>query len=278
MICVWSPRRGSGTTRSVQQLAQLYSAQHQIPTLVMDMNPNLRLSKRLLASVGMRYQDCTETSKPRTFCDLMEQLDVQCTKASRDRLVSSEAYTVQINSHLWLGVGNPDLMYVDCKMYVREALHMGKLSTNRLTRAVRAIIVDTAKRHGAHVVLIDMSSYLGALDRTLFLSSDAWILTVPNDAYAPALIKESQLQIADWVKKGEEIRAQFRFRGIPPFWGIRVTTQDGKDALIPHSSILEQGEALCQWCTCQHSIDQSPPGGLITDDVQTLDLMKGEGR
>jgi cellulose biosynthesis protein BcsQ len=117
---------------------------------------------------------------------------------------------------LWLIPGSFDLSEYDVSLGLSFTASQTITSIKNLPGSFNRLIEDTAKKYQADYTLVDMNPSLSAINQTLLLSCDYFIIPAVPDYFSIMAIRSLARIIPKWEKWGERARKDFE-TSIYPF-------------------------------------------------------------
>jgi len=193
-ITFFNNKGGVGKTTLVYHIAWMLS-ELGIRTLAIDLDPQSNLSSMFLDVE--RLEEIYEKELPETVINSINPV------VSGDPYIP--VYIEKVNEDLGLIIGNISLSVLEDKLS-NEWLRClnGDVYSFKVTSIFYTIINDAAKRFNAKVVLIDVGPNLGAINRSVTISSDYIIMPVASDLFSLQGIKNIGLTLGNWKREWED--------------------------------------------------------------------------
>ncbi len=187
-IVFFNNKGGVGKTTTVYHIAWMLS-ELGIKTIAVDLDPQSNLTSMFLDIE--RLEDIYDNNIPVTILD------------SINPVVSGDPYQPvhieEINTNLGLLIGNLALSTFEDKLSDAWLKCLNRdVYSFRLTSIFNTIITDAARRFNAEIVLVDVGPNLGAINRTVTISSDYIIMPVASDLFSLQGIKNLGLTLDIW--------------------------------------------------------------------------------
>lgn len=195
-ITFFNNKGGVGKTTTVYHAAWMLS-ELGIKTLAVDLDPQSNLTSMFLSNE--RLEEIYEKDLPYTILN------------SINPIVSGDPFRPvhieKINERLGLILSNLALStFEDALSDAWLKCLNGDTYSFRVTSAFNTIINDAAKRFNAKVVLIDVGPNLGAINRSVTISSDYIIMPVASDLFSLQGIKNLGTTLYTWEKQWSQRR------------------------------------------------------------------------
>lgn len=193
-IIFFNNKGGVGKTTLVYHIAWMLS-ELGTRTLAIDLDPQSNLSSMFLDV--QRLEDIYEKELPETVISSIVPV------VSGDPYI--HVYIEKVNENLGLIIGNISLSVLEDKLSNEwlRCLH-GDVYSFKVTSIFYTIINDAAKRFNAEIVIIDVGPNLGAINRSVTISSDYIIMPVASDLFSLQGIKNIGLTLSNWKKEWDD--------------------------------------------------------------------------
>lgn len=189
-IIFFNNKGGVGKTTTVYHVAWMLS-ELGIKTIAVDLDPQSNLTSMFLSPE--RLEEIYENDLPITILD------------SINPVVSGDPYQPvhieKINDNLGLILGNLSLSVFEDKLSDAWLKSLGGDSYSfRLTSIFNTIFKEAANKFKAKILLIDVGPNLGAINRSVTISSDYIIMPVASDLFSLQGIKNLGQTLGKWKK------------------------------------------------------------------------------
>lgn len=193
-IIFFNNKGGVGKTTTVYHVAWMLS-ELGIKTIAVDLDPQSNLTSMFLTDE--RLEEIYGENLPITILD------------SINPIVSGDPYIPvhieEINENLGLILGNLSLsVFEDSLSDAWLKCLNAEAYSFRITSIFNTIINDASKRFNAEIVLIDVGSNLGAINRAVTISSDFIIMPVASDLFSLQGIKNLGVTLNTWKKQWKQ--------------------------------------------------------------------------
>ena len=190
-IIFFNNKGGVGKTTTVYHVAWMLS-ELGIKTIAVDLDPQSNLTSMFLTPE--RLEEIYEKNLPITILD------------SINPVVSGDPYQPvhieTITDNLGLILGNLSLsVFEDSLSDAWLKCLNSEIYSFRLTSIFNTIINDAVSRFNAEIVLIDVGPNLGAINRSVTISSDFIVMPVASDLFSLQGIKNLGLTLNTWKKQ-----------------------------------------------------------------------------
>lgn len=190
-ITFFNNKGGVGKTTTVYHVAWMLS-ELGIKTLAVDLDPQSNLTSMFLSNE--RLENIYEEDLPYTILDSINPI------VSGDPF--NPVHIEMINENLGLILGNLALStFEDTLSDAWLKCLNGDAYSFRITSIFNTIISDAAKRFNAEVILVDVGPNLGAINRSVTISSDYIIMPVASDLFSLQGIKNLGTTLYTWKKQ-----------------------------------------------------------------------------
>lgn len=195
-ITFFNNKGGVGKTTTVYHVAWMLS-ELGIKTLAVDLDPQSNLTSMFLSNE--RLEDIYEKDLPYTILNSINPI------VSGDPF--KPVHIEKINDKLGLILSNLALStFEDALSDAWLKCLNGDAYSFRVTSIFNTIINDAAKRFNAKVILIDVGPNLGAINRSVTISSDYIIMPVASDLFSLQGIKNLGTTLYTWKKQWNQRR------------------------------------------------------------------------
>ncbi|MDR3704684.1 MAG: AAA family ATPase [Paludibacteraceae bacterium] len=221
-IIFFNNKGGVGKTTTVYHIAWMMSEMG-VKTIAVDLDPQSNLTSMFLSPE--RLEEVYENNEPITVLD------------SITPIVSGDPYNPihieKINDNLGLLLGNLALStFEDSLSEAWLKCLDSQVYAFRLISIFNTIIDDAVSRFNAEMVLIDVGPNLGAINRTIAISSDYIIMPVASDLFSLQGIKNLGMTLNKWKEQ----------------WNLRKSlTPDNIKFKIPEGLALPCGYIIMQY-------------------------------
>lgn len=190
-IIFFNNKGGVGKTTMVYHVAWMLS-EIGVKTVAVDLDPQSNLTSMFLSAE--RLEEIYENNLPVTILD------------SITPVVSGDPYKPvhieEINDNLGLVIGNLSLStFEDSLSDAWLKCLNGEIYSFRLTSIFNTIIKDAVSQFNAEIVLIDVGPNLGAINRSITISSDNIIMPVASDLFSLQGIKNLGVTLNTWKRQ-----------------------------------------------------------------------------
>ncbi len=208
-ITFFNNNGGVGKTTTVYHVAWMLS-ELGIKTLAIDLDPQPNLTSMFLTEE--RLWEVYENNSSITVLDAITPI------VGGDP--ATPVHIEQITDDLGLILGDPVLFTFEDTLSVAwfNCLN-SKPDSFRVTSIFKTIIDEAAHRFGAEIILIDVGSNVGAINRSVTISSDYIIMPVASDLFSLQGIKNLGTTLHLWKKQWsqrKDLKPQNLLGGIPP--------------------------------------------------------------
>jgi cellulose biosynthesis protein BcsQ len=209
-IAFFNNKGGVGKTALVSHLAWMY-ANRGLRTLAVDLDPQSNLSSMMLTEE--RIQEIWKEQKT---------ILASVTPLIRRSGDISPAHTEAVADGLNLLVGDLGLSRFEdllaeswCRCAGRNARSLstsltGEVGAFRVISSFHRLMKEAAARVGAALVLIDLGSNLGPLNRAALLAADNLVLPIAPDPFSIQGMESMGTTLRDWRQGWEKRRAELR--------------------------------------------------------------------
>lgn len=187
-ITFFNNKGGVGKTTMVYHVAWMLSRLG-VRTIAIDLDPQSNLTSMFLSVE--RLEEIYDNNLNVTILDAITPV------TSGDPYPS--VHIEKVNDDLGLIIGNLSLSTFEDKLSDAwlKCLN-GDIYSFRLTSIFNTIIKDAAKKYDADVVLVDVGPNLGAINRSVTISSDYIIMPVASDLFSLQGIKNLGVTLNTW--------------------------------------------------------------------------------
>ena len=198
-IAFFNNKGGVGKTTTVYHIAwMLAELGHNV--LAVDLDPQSNLSSMFLTQERMEEIVLGDNNKE-TILDAIEPVS------------EGEAYhpvhLEKITPNITLLVGNLSLSAFEDKLSDAWAKCLsGDPFAFKVTSVFQTLITDAANRCGAKWILIDVGPNLGAMNRTIIVSTDYIVMPVASDLFSLQGIKNIGKTLGEWRIQWEKRRSE----------------------------------------------------------------------
>ncbi len=221
-ITFFNNKGGVGKTTLVYHLAWMLS-ELGTKTLTIDLDPQSNLSS-MFVDIS-RLEDIYEKDLPETVI------------SSITPVVSGDPYIPvhieKVNENLGLIIGDISLSVLEDKLSNEWLKCLNEdIYSFKVTSVFHTIIKDATERFGAEIVLIDVGPNLGAINRSVTISSDYIILPVASDLFSLQGIKNIGITLSKWKRE----------------WNDRLTRKPSNLSIdIPGNNVKVAGYIVMQY-------------------------------
>lgn len=206
-IVFFNNKGGVGKTTLVYHLAWTFAALG-VRTLAVDLDPQSDLTSMFLSGTGL-WEIWNNDNSPATISG--------CLKPLMDGKGSVAVPDIKlIGDHLYLLSGNLNLSIYEDKL----AEHWNKCSDHdalafRITESINDVIELAVQQSNAELILIDVGSNFGAINRSVLIAADYIISPLSIDLQWLKSIKNLKQKLKEW-EDGWAERLEGRPASLPP--------------------------------------------------------------
>lgn len=201
IIALFNHKGGVSKTTTTQNLGWvLAEAGHRV--LMVDADPQCNLTGTVLGLDNRsNFEDLYERDGRN---NLHAALD-PAFSGSPDRIEPAEVVAL-VPDGLFLLPGHLDLSFYEAQLAVAFKTSVAMPALQNLPGAIGALLRRTAEENDIDVVLVDMSPSIGALNQSIFLTSDFFIVPTSPDYFCQMAIGSLSRTIPKWCSEAATFR------------------------------------------------------------------------
>jgi cellulose biosynthesis protein BcsQ len=269
IITFFNNKGGVGKTTTVYHVAWMLS-ELGIKTIAVDLDPQSNLTSMFLSD--SRLESVYDQGDPVTILDAITPI------VNGDPAIP--VHIEQINDNLGLILGNLALSTFEDRLSDAWLKCLNKdIYSFRITSIFKTIIEQAAQSFNAEIVLIDVGPNLGAINRTVTISSDYIVMPVASDLFSLQGIKNLGTTLNIWKRQWQQRK------GMKP---ENLTISLPENAVIPAGYIIMQYTAkesrpvqsYLKWANRipgtfrEFVLGEANDGSDIASDVNCIALLK----
>ena len=269
IITFFNNKGGVGKTTTVYHVAWMLS-ELGIKTIAVDLDPQSNLTSMFLSDD--RLESVYDQSESVTILDAITPI------VNGDPAIP--VHIEQINDNLGLILGNLALSTFEDRLSDAWLKCLSEdIYSFRITSIFKTIIEQAARNFNAEIVLIDVGPNLGAINRTVTISSDYIVMPVASDLFSLQGIKNLGTTLNIWKKQWQQRK------GLKP---ENLTISLPENAVIPAGYIIMQYTAkesrpvqsYLKWANRipgtfrEFVLGETNDGSDIASDVNCIALLK----
>jgi len=196
IITFFNNKGGVGKTTTVYHVAWMLS-ELGIKTIAIDLDPQSNLTSIFLTDE--RLESVYDKNLPYTILDAITPI------VNGDQAIP--VHIEEINDNLGLILGNLALStFEDTLSDAWLKCLNEEIYSFRITSIFKTIIDEAVQRYNAEIVLIDVGPNLGAINRSVTISSDYIIMPVASDLFSLQGIKNLGTTLSLWKKQWQQLK------------------------------------------------------------------------
>lgn len=201
-ICMFNHKGGVGKTTNSYSLAWML-AQKGKSVLLVDADSQCNLTNIF---VGEDYFEQLYIDQP----DRNIKCGLSPAFAAKPVMIEAvEALQAKRNGHLFLLPGSFELSEYEVSLGVSFTLTDTIITLKNLPGSFAFLIAETAKKHSAEYVIIDMNPSLSAINQALLMSSDFFIVPTVPDNFSNMAVRSLAKVLPKWEKWAVRARSVF---------------------------------------------------------------------
>lgn len=223
-----------GKTTLVYHISWMLS-ELKIRTIVMDLDPQSNLTSMFLSSESLEeiFRENSEVTVSEVIQPVVEGIGY-----------NKSIHIQEINNYLGLIIGNLSLSTLEDKLSDAWSKCLnGDIYSFCLVSIFHQIAKDAAKEFDAEIVLIDVGSNLGAINRVVSISSDYIVVPVSPDLFSLQGIKNLGTTLRNWKEE----------------WKLRVEILKKRGLFSSNIEVPEKMVTPLGYIILQHSALENKP-------------------
>ncbi len=260
-ITFFNNKGGVGKTTTVYHVAWMLSDLG-IKTVAVDLDPQSNLTSMFLTDE--RLESVYENNSPITILDAITPI------VNGDP--ATPVHIEPITDSLGLIMGNLALStFEDTLSDAWLKCLNGEIYSFRITSIFKTIIDEAAQRFDAEIVLIDVGPNLGAINRSVTISSDYIIMPVASDLFSLQGIKNLGTTLNLWKRQWHQ-RKELK----PPNLTVRIPENKANPAgyIVMQYSAKESRpvKSYLKWANRIPAIFNEFVLGVANNDINSVDM------